>query len=97
MARFDRDRAGGLPASDDMAGMRAAPPEPPMLTTPRRAMWSAAGMLAIVTVMFVVFYSINSQRAHQATTAATTAQSAGAPAKTATGGTTDPGETTGQR
>jgi hypothetical protein len=47
--------------------------------------------------MFVVFYGINAQRSHETTTAATTAQSTGAPAKTTTGQPPDLGETTGQR
>src|SRR5262245_47509604 len=65
MTGFDHDRRAELRERDRMAGLAAGPPEPPMLTTPRRAIWSAASMLAIVVVMFVVFYGINAQRTHQ--------------------------------
>jgi hypothetical protein len=60
MARFDRDRRADL--RDDIAGARAGPTEPPLLTTPRRALWSAASMVGIVAIMFAVFYGINAQR-----------------------------------
>jgi len=64
MTGFDRDRRVELQQGDRTAGIQSAPSEPPMLTTPRRALLSAASMLAIVAIMFVAFYGINAQRTH---------------------------------
>jgi len=61
MTGFDRERRDELRERDGKAGSQL---EPPQLTTPRRALWSAASMFAIVAIMFVVFYGINAQRSH---------------------------------
>jgi hypothetical protein len=49
---------------------RRDPNDPTLRTTSRRAMWSAAGMLAIVGMLFVVFYGINAQQTRQGATSA---------------------------
>lgn len=59
MTKFDRGRRPDM--NDERNGIQAGRPEPPMLTTPRRAAWSAAAMLAIVAVLFAVLYSITTQ------------------------------------
>jgi hypothetical protein len=64
MTRFDRGRQAGLNESHERTGIQG-PPEPPILTTPRRAAWSAASVVAIVTVLFMAFYGINTQRTRE--------------------------------
>jgi hypothetical protein len=81
MTRFDRDQRTEL--RDDAA--RAGPTEPPQLTTPRRALWSAASMLAIVAIMFAVFYGINAQYTHDRAPSSAAITTSG------------PDQTTGQR
>ncbi len=60
MNNFDRD----------LRSDRRDPNDPTMRTTSRRAIWSAAGMLAIVATLFGVFYGINAQQTRQSTTSA---------------------------
>ena len=62
MTASERARPTGLPRCDETAGIQAGRPQPPALTTPRRAIWSGACLLAIVGVMFAAFYGINAQR-----------------------------------
>jgi hypothetical protein len=85
MTGFDRNPRAQSPEHDKSERIQGGPPEPPVLTTPRRALWSAASMLAIVTVMFAMFYGINAQRTQDK-----------APASTAIT-TSSPDQTTGQR
>jgi|SoiMethySBSTD1v2_1073268.scaffolds.fasta_scaffold1041519_1 hypothetical protein len=85
MTGFDRNRRAQMQEHDKSERIHGGPLEPPMLTTPRRALWSAASMLVIVTVMFAAFYGINAQRTHDR-----------APASAAIT-TSSPDQTTGQR
>ena len=87
MTKFDPGRRTDLNGSDERSGIQAGRPEPPMLTTPRRAAWSAAAMFAVVAVLFAVLYSINTQRMREGTP-----QSASGPQQPPSAA-----ETTGQR
>jgi hypothetical protein len=62
MTKFDRGRRTNMNEGNERDGIQAGRPEPPvLLTTPRRAAWSAAAMLAVVAALFAVAYSINTQ------------------------------------
>jgi hypothetical protein len=77
--RSDPIEAGRTPA------IEAEPGEPPMLTSPRRAVRNAAGMLAIIAAMFVVFYSVNLQRTPPGVGTAGISPENGSPAAETTG------------
>jgi hypothetical protein len=53
---------------DQVSGIDAEPRERPVLTSRRRAVRNAAGMLAIVAAMFMVFYGINMQHTRSVAT-----------------------------
>jgi hypothetical protein len=84
MTAFDQNRRSDPQRRGEPAAGQAGPGESPQLATPRRAMWSAASLLAIVAMMFAAFYSINAQRTHEGGTSAAVTTPA-------------PKETTGQR
>jgi hypothetical protein len=64
---------------------RNLPLDSTVRTTPRRAFWSAITALAVVVVLFVVFYGINSQRETESVTAARPPATTTAPATTGQG------------
>src|SRR5262249_58972171 len=68
-------------------------------TTAERAAWSAATMAAILAVLFLVFFGINSQHTNESRMTATsrTALPATHPAASGQGGAPSAPETTGQR
>jgi len=70
-----------------------------MRTTAERAVWSAATMAAILAVLFLVFFGINSQHTNESRMTATsrTALPATHPAASGQGGAPSAPETTGQR
>jgi hypothetical protein len=53
------------------------PREAPRLTSSRRAAGNAVGMLAIVAIMFMLFYGINMQQTRSVATSPGTAETTG--------------------
>jgi hypothetical protein len=70
-----------------------------MRTTAERAVWSAATMAAILAVLFLVFFGINSQHTNESRMTATsrTALPVTHPAASGQAGAPSAPETTGQR
>ena len=94
MMEFDHDRRGD--SGDRPASSRH---DATMRTTAERAVWSAATMAAVLAILFLVFFGINSQHTNESRTTATSriAPPVTQPAASGQAGAPSAPESTGQR